>query len=71
MSGHDRGLTEKQIEHLEVSRSRLTMSATVTATSQKKVLLVEGLYWGIRRMIERLSADNKKMIVAESFLSQL
>ncbi|MFZ3090455.1 MAG: hypothetical protein WA240_07520 [Nitrospirota bacterium] len=69
--GRDRGLTEKQIEHLEVSQSRPTMSATVAATSQKKILLVEGLYWGTRRMIERLSADNKRMIVAENFLVQL
>lgn len=68
--GRDRGLTEKQIESLEASQARPKMSATVTATSQKKVLLVEGLYWGIRRMIEGLSTDQKRMAAAKAFLAK-
>jgi len=67
--GRNRGLTEKQIENLEVSKTRPNMPATVTKTSQETVLLVEGLYWGIRRMIERLSADRRRMFDADAFLS--
>jgi hypothetical protein len=70
-SGRDRGLTETYIEFLERAQTRPKMSATVTATAQKKILIVEGLYWGIRRMIERLSADQKLMAAAESFLANL
>lgn len=70
-SGADRGLTESQIEVLEASPVRPRMSATVTVASHKKVLLIEGLYWGTRRMIERLTADSKRMNTAEKFLASL
>ena len=69
-SGKDRGLTEKQIESLEVSANRPKMSATVTSTSKKKVLLVEGLYWGTRIMIEQLTADKARMSAADNFLAK-
>lgn len=69
--GTDRGLAERQIEAIELSPSRPAMSATVTLASHKKVLLVEGLYWGIRRMIENLTADQKRMYAAEQFLAAL
>ena len=68
--GSNRGLTEKQIELIEVGKNRFNMSATVTATPQKKALLVEGLYWGVRIMIERLTADNSKMLAADTFLAK-
>jgi len=70
-SGKDRGLTERYIEKLEISPVRPAMSATVTLASHKKVLLIEGLYWGVRRMIERLAADQKRMSIAENFLASL
>ncbi len=69
-SGKDKGLPEKTIESLERGTIRPKMSATVTTTSQKKVLLVEGLYWGIRVMIERLSADTIRMSAVDKFLAQ-
>lgn len=69
--GTDRGQTERYIEKLEVSAARPTMSATVTLASHKRVLLIEGLYWGVRRMIERLAADQKRMHAAEQFLVNL
>jgi hypothetical protein len=47
------------------------MSATVTLAPHKKVLLVEGLYWGVRRMIENLTVDPKRMQVAEDFLASI
>jgi hypothetical protein len=65
--GTDRGLTERYIEKLEFSVVRPNMSATVTLASHKRVLLIEGLYWGVRRMIERLAADQKRMHAAEQF----
>ncbi|MCL5062845.1 MAG: hypothetical protein M0Z70_07790 [Nitrospiraceae bacterium] len=68
--GKDRGLPEKTIESLEDGTTRPKMSATVTATPQKKVLLVEGLYWGIRVMIERLTADKVRMLAADKFLAK-
>lgn len=68
--GRDRGLTEKQIESLEMSKTRPTMPATVTAKSQKIVLLVEGLYWGVRNMIEGLSVDQKKNAACRGFLGE-
>jgi hypothetical protein len=67
-TGTDRGLTERQIELLERSQARPNTSATVTLASDKRVLLIEGLYWGLRRMIERLTADQKRMSAAEQFL---
>ena len=70
-SGRDRGLTEKNIESLENAQTRPGIPATVTETPQEKRLLVEGFYWGIRRMIERLSADRRRMSSAEPFLAQL
>lgn len=67
----DRGLTERQIETLEASSSRPHMSAAVTVAAHKKVLFVEALYWGVRRMIERLAADVPRMQSAEKFLASL
>ncbi len=69
--GTDRGLTERHIEKLESTVVRPNMSATVTLASHKRVLLIEGLYWGVRRMIERLAADKKRMHAAEQFLATL
>ncbi len=69
--GTDRGLTERYIEKLESSVVRPNMSATVTLASHKRVLLIEGLYWGVRRMIERLAADQRRMNTAEQFLATL
>ena len=69
--GTDRGLTERHIEKLESSFVRPNMSATVTLATHKRVLLIEGLYWGVRRMIERLATDQKRMHTAEQFLATL
>jgi len=68
--GNDRGLPEKFIESLENATIRPNMSAAVSATPQKTVLLVEGLYWGVRVMIERLTADRVRMAAADNFLAQ-
>lgn len=63
------GMPEKWIENLEKDSIRLKMSSTVTVKSHKKVLLVEALYWGLRRMIESMTCDPKLMASAEAFLA--
>ncbi len=45
------------------------LKSTVTVESHKKVLLVEALYWGLRRMIESMTCDPKLMASAEAFLA--
>jgi len=35
----------------------------------KKVLLVEGLYWSVRRMIQSLTADTGLIVKAERLLA--
>ncbi len=69
--GADRGLTEEMIETLEASPIRPNIQATVTLVAHKKVLLIEGMYWGVRRMIEKLTTDAKRMQAAEIFLTNL
>jgi hypothetical protein len=66
------GLSESFIEtELEGYDRRTGMSAILTATSGTQTLLVEALYWGVRRMIENISADKTRMKIAEKFLSKL
>jgi hypothetical protein len=64
------GLSESFIEtQLEGFDRRTGMSATLTVTRGTQTLLVEALYWGVRRMIENISADKTRMETAEKFLS--
>lgn len=63
------GLSEKDIVARESSQTRPNMSATLRVTKKKKVLLVDGLYWGVRRMVERLAADQALVNKAEKFLT--
>ena len=66
------GLPEGQIELLETSRNSpfTGMDVTVGLYEHKKVLNLERLYWGIRQMVERLSADKATMSRAKAFLTQ-
>ena len=64
------GVTEKWIEKLEKDSQRPNMSPTVTVRSHKKVLLVEALYWGLRRMVEAMTCDDQLMAKAEVFLAK-
>jgi hypothetical protein len=68
------GLPESFIEtELEGYARRKNMSATLTLTKtgtrERKILLVEALYWGVRQMIQNISADKTRMAAAEKFLS--
>jgi hypothetical protein len=64
--GH--GLGKAMIAELEQSSYRPTMSATLTLEPERKVLLVEALYWGTRCMIETLTHDSARMQAADEFL---
>lgn len=63
------GHTEEWIEALEMASSRPDMVPTLKVEGAKKVLLVEGLYWCVRRMIQKLTDDTKRMANAEKMLS--
>jgi hypothetical protein len=63
------GLTEEWIEALEVASSRPEMGPTLKVEEVKKVLLVEGLYWCVRRMIQKLTDNTERMANAEKMLS--
>jgi len=62
-----RGLTERWIEKLEAG-NRPNISQAVTVRSDAQVLLVEALYWGLRRMVEAMTKDAHLMEKAKSFL---
>lgn len=63
------GLDEAWIEDLERSQVRPPMlGPTLQRDADSRTLLVEGLYWCTRRMIERLSLDAARMTSADAFL---
>ena len=62
------GHTEEWLEKLERSLSRPNMGPTLVVEGNKKVLLIEGLYWCIRRMIQKLASDEERMAIANTFL---
>lgn len=63
------GHTEEWIENLEAASARPDMGPTLTVETKKKVLLVEGLYWCVRRMIQKLTEDSARMSRAKWLLS--
>lgn len=63
------GLPERWIEKLEKGQNRPRMSSAVTVRPDAKVLLVEALYWGLRRMVEAMTRDAGLMGRAETFLA--
>jgi len=64
------GLSEQWIETLEKGPARPKMSSTVSVRNDAKVLLVEALYWGLRRMVEAMTRDAQLMTRAENFLGR-
>jgi hypothetical protein len=63
------GHTEEWIEALEVSLSRPNMGSTLSVEDSKRVLLVEGLYWCVRRMIQKLTDHKERMTNTERMLN--
>jgi hypothetical protein len=62
------GLEEGAIEAIERSRDRPRHIQTLRVANGRTVLLVEGLYWGVRRTIEILTRHHDLMDQAEVFL---
>lgn len=63
------GHTEEWIEKLEIVLSRPDIGPTLKVENANKVLLVEGLYWCVRRMIRKLTDDSERMANANKMLS--
>lgn len=68
-----RDLPEKSVEALEQAflRPALLNKPTLVIRSDATVLFVEPFYWGVRRMLEDLMADTKRIQAAENFLSKI
>jgi hypothetical protein len=63
---------EDLIERIEQSATRpADASATIMVAHNSKTLRVEGLYWGIREMVRRLTADAAAMSGAAKFIASL
>lgn len=65
------GHTEAGVEALEIDARPVSLSPTMTVEADRVVLLVEAFYWGIRRMLQKLSADSARVATAEQFLESL
>lgn len=63
-------LTEQLLEEWEVSKVRPDFSATITVAERGTILLVDGLYWGTRRLIESLTRDRARMNRLLEFLHE-
>lgn len=59
------------IEKLESLERPTPLSPTIRITNDKTVVLIESLYWGTRKMTERLLEDKSRMQNAENFLINL
>ncbi|MEW8481935.1 MAG: hypothetical protein AB2669_13635 [Candidatus Thiodiazotropha endolucinida] len=56
------GHSEEWIEALETALERPHIDQTLKVRNEMKVINIEGLYWCVRRMIQKLTDDKKKMI---------
>jgi hypothetical protein len=65
-----RGHSEKKLEAIELSASRPAWSATLRKDSSRTILHLEGFYWGVRKLIESLSASSARMAIADDYLSK-
>jgi hypothetical protein len=65
---HKGGMPESWIENLESGPRRPNISSAVTVRVGAQVLLVEALYWGLRRTVEAMTRDTQLMVRAETFL---
>ena len=60
---------EGDIEALE--KLKTTGLPTIAVVPGSKTLIVEGLYWGVREMVRRLTGDTKRMKAAETYLKKV
>jgi hypothetical protein len=66
-----KGLPEHFIKELESPNRPSPMSPTVRVLSGKTIVLVEAFYWGVRKMVEKLSRDISRIQSAETFLKSI
>lgn len=67
----NKGLTWREIRSLERRQRRLGMAPTVVERDDGTIVMqIEPLYWGTRRLFERLTRDRGRMKRAEAFLAQ-
>ena len=62
---------EADIEALEKLTTRPAGIPTIAVVQGSKTLIVEGLYWGVREMLRRLTTDKKRMKAAEAYLKKV
>jgi len=62
---------EADIEALEKLTSRPVGLPTIAVVPGSKTLIVEGLYWGVREMLRRLTTDENRMKAAEAYLKRV
>lgn len=61
------GHTERGVEDLEADQRPGNLSPVLRRDRERVVLMVEAMYWGVRRLIVRIAADTERMAGAESF----
>ncbi len=66
-----RGYTEAGVEALETDTRPRNLSPTLKIEDDRVVLLVEALYWGVRKMLVNLINDADRVSAAEAFLESL
>jgi len=70
MQDGDRGPGENWVEQLEQQTRPQEMSAAVSVHTDRVVLYVDSLYWGIRRMISKLLYNHARMTDAQRWLNR-
>ena len=69
MKKGQQGHTERGVEALEEVSRPAGLSPVLRSDEGRVVLLVEALYWGVRKMLVTLSSDRARMANAERFLA--
>jgi hypothetical protein len=62
---------EADIEALEMLTSRPVGLPTIAIVPGSTTLIVEGLYWGVREMVRRLTTDENRMKAADAYLRKV
>ena len=65
------GRTERGVEGLESNNRPSGLSPVLSLEGDRVVLLVDALYWGVRKMLVELCADTSRVAEAERFLASM
>ena len=63
--------TESGVEALESTERPPKLSPLLHVEGDRVVLLVEAFYWGVRKMLLKLSADTSRVAAAEAYLGSV